>query len=61
MTKKIRLMRADPDFYNFCRNIGICSDVTKELSKEQTILSEMLDNEDFKKEIHDLFRRIKNI
>lgn len=54
-------MRVDPDFHDFCLGIGISRNVTKKLANERTILSEILDNDDFNEEVKKLFKEFKGI
>lgn len=56
-----RLMRVDPEFHAYCKSMGISRNVTKQLANESTILSEIIENDEFNQEVKKLFKEFKRI
>ena len=59
MVRRTRSMKVDPLFHDFCKNMGIASRVTKKLAEERTILSELVSNDKFKKEMEKFYKEFK--
>lgn len=62
MTKKSISMRGSPEFRELAKLCGFSiAQATRELARQRTIISEMVGNEKFKKQIEKMYREFKGI